>query len=115
MSFKKLFLVVGTIFLIFIVFNLISSEDIYAINLLKGKNNITLNGTELFYVSDLVKINPDIEVVSYKEDGITVGYVNVYGGIGENFIVFSNKEYEIIVSNNMNLILPYQEEKNGEK
>jgi len=86
-------------------FILISSEDISSRELTKGKNNLTLNLTELIYVETLIKLNPDIDAISYRKEETTIGYVNFLGGIGENFVV-ENREYEIIVSKNIDLVLP---------
>lgn len=103
---KKIFFGIFAIILVLAVFVTISSESIYSIKLSEGKNDVVLNISEPFYVETLIKLNPDIEVVSYKEENKTIGYVNVFGGIGKNFIIESGKEYEIIVSKDINLIIP---------
>lgn len=94
-------------FVIFVLFSimLISSQDIFSKELKQGKNFVVINLSEPIYVETLVNINPDIEAVSYFENNQTIGYVNVLGGIGENFVI-ENKEYEIIVSKDVNLVLP---------
>jgi hypothetical protein len=58
-----------------------------------------------FYSHDLVKAYPDISVISHNENGVVEGYVNVFGGIGKNFLIESNKDYEIITKQNITLIL----------
>ncbi len=93
------------IFIIFIFsFITISSKD--AVELVKGKNYVELNISQPFYIKTLVKLNPSIEVASYKVGNETIGYVNVFDGVGKNFIVDS-REYEIIVGKNITLVLPY--------
>jgi hypothetical protein len=78
------------------------------ISLNEGKNNITFNVSDSdgFYVKELAKLNPDIEVVSYKEENLTHGYVNIFRGIGENFQIKGGVEYEIITRKESHLILP---------
>jgi len=105
MKFKKI--ITGVIFLFSIVM-IVTSIGITSIDLSKGKNLIMLNITEPFYVETLIKLNPSIEVVSYIENNESIGYVNVYGGIGKNFIMREGTEYEIIVSDNAGLVLPYE-------
>jgi len=74
--------------------------------LVKGKNYISFSGIDPLYVSDLIKLNPGIEVVSYGEGEDTFGYVNVFGGIGKNFIIRDLQEYEIISKEDTALIFP---------
>ena len=85
------------------VFSTFSEEE--GIQLKKGKNFVELNITEPFYVSSLVKLNPDIEVVSYKEGNESIGYVNVFGGIGRDFVV-DEGVYEIVVKKDIVLVIP---------
>ena len=73
-----------------------------------GKNVVNLSGINPFYVADLVKLNPEIEVVSFVGGENVVGYVNVFGGIGDNFPV-RDGTYEIIVSEDITLDLPNDE------
>ena len=56
---------------------IIISNEGDSINLEQGKNKIILNVSEPFYVKSLIKLNPDIEVVSYEENGESKGYVNI--------------------------------------
>jgi len=97
-----------------LIFSLICvfSESINSLNLFDGKNFIELNFTEPFYAESFVKLNPSIEVISYTENNETIGYINIFGGIGDNFIIQKNKKYEVIVKGNSNLVLPYG---NGER
>ena len=69
-----------------------------------GKNNVTTS--EAFrpiYVQDFMRQYPDIEVISYKDGEDTKGFVNVFGGIGENFIMRENRQYEFIVTQNITM------------
>jgi hypothetical protein len=99
-----------TILFLFIALTLaasaiISSRDINSIPLTQGKNQVILNLSEPIYVSALIELNPEIEAVSYKENNETVGYINIFGGIGTDFPVEA-REYEIIASKSINLITP---------
>ena len=76
------------------------------INISQGNNNLTFNTTMPFNVSSLVKLNPQIEVVSYYNGTKTLGYVNAFGGIGVNFQIENGTVYEIFSSGNTTLILP---------
>jgi len=80
-------------------------EDIQALtenvsargNLLEGKNNITISENfEPIYVKDFLKKYPEIEVISFTRNGESIGFINFMGGIGENFIIKPNQEYEFI-------------------
>ncbi len=96
---KKIFLIV-----MMFVFSLGINGIIFAnefmleggIVISEGKNiiNTSLEFSPI-YVEDLIKLFPDITTVSYTEKEREVGYVNVFGGIGENFIILPNKTYEI--------------------
>ena len=100
---RNILFLFGILLVFLSCFILISSKE--SIVLVEGKNTVRLNITDPFYVETLVKLNPKIEAVSYSEGDITVGYVNVFNGIGKNFVM-ENREYEIIVSENVSLILP---------
>ena len=99
----RLLLVFIIVLFVFGILTGLNEESL--ISLKKGKNVVELNVTDFFYVKTLIKLNPDIEVVSYVEDGKSIGYVNLFSGIGDNFIVYEG-EYEIIVSEDTGLILP---------
>lgn len=92
------------------IFVSVSSQDAEEFELIRGKNNVVFNNTEKFYVKDLFEINENVEVVSYNvvEEGVnkSVGYIRAFGGVGENFIVESDKEYEIVASKNTTITLP---------
>ena len=103
MKIKTFLLVIVAILLLSII--LISSQNIFSADLKKGRNTLIINLTSPIYAETLVKLNPEIQTISYRENNQTTGYVNFYGGIGENFIIES-REYEIVVSKDINLILP---------
>jgi hypothetical protein len=67
------------------------------IKLTVGKNLINLSFEfSPINVQDLIRNYPEISTITSNESGIIEGYVNVFGGIGKNFLIESNKEYEII-------------------
>ena len=65
----------------------------------EGKNSINLS-YEFYpiYVKDLIKIYPEIATVTYNNGNSEIGYVNVFGGIGENFVIYPNQIYEIVTT-----------------
>ena len=105
MEIKTLFIIIFAISLVFAISLIISSKENLSIELSKGKNYVRLNVSELFYVETLVKLNPLIEAVSYKEENETIGYVNIFKGVGKNFVI-QDREYEIVAKESTNLILP---------
>lgn len=89
-----------------LVFVFVNSQQVSQLELEKGKNTVVFNNTEKFYVKTLFDSNENIEVVSYNFENKSIGYIRAFGGIGKNFIVESNKEYEVIVSENTTITLP---------
>lgn len=76
------------------------------VKLEEGKNLISLNfDFNPLYVEDLVKIYPEINTVTYNDGLQEFGFVNAFGGIGDNFIVYSNKTYEITTKKEVTLNL----------
>jgi hypothetical protein len=102
---KTAFIIFAFLFAFFLSFILISSKDAFSASLVEGKNKVRINLSEPIYAETLIKLNPDIEAISYMEGNRTIGYVNVFDGIGTDFIV-ADREYEIIVNKSINLILP---------
>jgi len=47
------------------------------------------------YVKEFVLLYPNITTITYNNGTHDIGYVNVFGGIGENFVVSPNNMYEI--------------------
>lgn len=104
---KKIFIWLAIV-LFFIVLGVFGVNSLVLDNsydLVQGKNIVTFNEINPFYVEDLIKLNPEIEVVSYNGDERTIGYVNIYGGLGTNFVI-RDATYEIIVKGNTTLFLP---------
>jgi hypothetical protein len=67
------------------------------IKLSEGGNTINFSSDFTpIYVEDLIKFYPEITAVTYNGSQGEIGYVNVFGGVGENFIIAPNKFYEII-------------------
>jgi hypothetical protein len=103
-----------TILCIFFIFIFIIAEsssfysagNFSSIFLFTGKNNITLNISNQLFVKELVRLNPTISVVAYEENNNSIGYVNAFGGIGENFVIKNNLTYEITSNSDIVLIVP---------
>ena len=94
------------VFLGMFFISIISSYGSSGILLEKGKNEVSFNFTEPFYVETLVKLNSNIEAISFFEENKTIGYVNFAGGIGENFVINSGVNYEIFMRENATIIFP---------
>lgn len=76
------------------------------IQLLEGENEILIpENVSPFYVSDLIKSYPDILTVTYFEFEEEIGYANIFGGVGEDFIIYSNSTYNITVSKDLEVKL----------
>jgi O-glycosyl hydrolase len=73
------------------------------IEIKKGKNNLTIPLTTYIDAKTLTEIYPEIEVISYEKNGKSIGYVNVFNGIGKNFVLESNKTYEVISNKNITI------------
>jgi len=102
---KTAFIVLAFLFAFSLSFIVISSQDAFSVSLAEGKNKVRINLSEPIYAETLIKLNPDIEAISYMEGNRTIGYVNVFDGVGKNFIV-ADREYEIVASKSINLVLP---------
>jgi hypothetical protein len=95
------------IFVILCVSGIIIAEEFKeGIKLIEGKNAINLSlDFNPVYVKDLVKIYPEIQTVTYNDTEQERGYVNVFGGIGDNFVIYPNKIYEITTKQDITLNL----------
>ncbi len=96
------------IFTVLCVSGIIIAEDFKeSVELTEGKNLINLSQEfSPLYVEDLVKMYPEITAVTYiDQTEETFGYVNVFGGIGENFVIYPNLVYEIITKQKITLNL----------
>jgi len=104
---KKNILFLGVFLTLAISIMLVSSlSSSSGILVREGKNRVVFNVTNSFNASTLVKLNPEVEVVSYKEGNVTFGYVNFMKGIGDDFEIMNGMSYEIYSSENSTLILP---------
>jgi hypothetical protein len=104
---NKLLLVLIFAFLILGVSEIILAEEFEeGIKITEGKNivNISYNFSPI-YVKDLIKIYPEITTITFNDGNQEIGYVNVLGGIGENFIISENNIYEITTRKEVNLNL----------
>ncbi|HLC78293.1 MAG TPA: hypothetical protein VJH92_04155 [Candidatus Nanoarchaeia archaeon] len=99
----KIFVVVLGVIVFSLVF--VKSLNQEGISLIEGKNNLYINNSFPVYASNLIKLNPLIEVVSHNVGNETIGFVNFYGGVGKDFVI-QEGFYEIIVSHNTTLIFP---------
>lgn len=70
-----------------------------------GKNEVQFS--EYVYASELIAWNPDIEYIAYYDEFLNrrIAYVNVFGGVGDNFLTHPSKTYEISVKENIGLII----------
>ncbi|MGY4884737.1 MAG: hypothetical protein ACP5NZ_04130 [Nanobdellota archaeon] len=105
---NKNYLIVLSILLILSITGIIFAEEFKkGIEVKEGQNLLNLsNEFEPIYVQDLVKIYPEISTVTYIDSfGEKYGYVNVFGGIGQNFVVYPNSIYEITTKQNIDLNL----------
>jgi hypothetical protein len=95
---SKILVLIGILIIISTAITLTLAENSgERIDLAKGENLVKMNFEfSPLYVKDLVKINPNILVITVNESEEILGYVNEFGGIGNNFIIYPNKTYEII-------------------
>ena len=94
------------ILFVLVVLSGIMNAEIFPekIELYEGKNNFTAF-SDLGYASELVTMYPEIETISYKGSNETIGYVNVFGGIGVDFLIEENKTYEINARRNFKIYI----------
>jgi hypothetical protein len=84
----------------------IASDMSNETKLITGKNNITtFESFKPIYVKDFVKKYPNIIAISYREEQFSKDYLNYLGGLGDNFILMPNKQYEIITSKDISISL----------
>jgi hypothetical protein len=85
---------------------ILAEEFKEGIKLSEGKNTINLSFEfSPLYVKDLMILYPEIATATYNESNQEGGYVNVFGGIGENFVIYPNRIYEITAKQEVNLNL----------
>lgn len=84
----------------------IIAENPLSLEVPKGESNFTiLEYFPAIYVSELIRENPQIQSVSIKEYGQTFGYLNTLGGVGTNFLIEPNKNYEIYTNQSIQINL----------
>ncbi len=85
------------LFLIIILsLTVIVAENPLELKIPQGESNFTvLEYFPSMYASELIAANPEIQSISVEEYGQTFGYLNTLGGIGTNFLIEPNKNYEI--------------------
>ncbi|HGJ65588.1 TPA: hypothetical protein ENS27_09385 [bacterium] len=86
------------------LFNLEQKTFVYPME--QGKNFVIVNTS--VSAKTLVKLNPDIETISYldEETNESVGFVNAFGGIGKNFLLNKDAVYEISARRAFNMTVP---------
>jgi hypothetical protein len=98
------------IFLLILMFAVlllkVFSEEATSMEVPTGTGLILLNSTCSFYSDQFIRLNPCVQAISYSENGESIGYVNVFGGIGKNFIVMEGKSYNVSVGENCSFMLP---------
>src|SRR4030042_2338490 len=104
---NKYFLILTLAVLVLGISGIIIAEEFNeGIKLYEGKNLINLSlEFNPIYVRDFISIYPEITTVTYIGGEQEIGYVNVFGGVGENFVIYPNKIYEITVKKEVTLNL----------
>jgi hypothetical protein len=106
---RRYFIILILVFIIslFGISEILIAEELEGgIKLSEGKNVINLSFEfSPIYASDLIKLNPEIETVTYNDSIEEIGYVNIFGGIGENFVIKTNTLYEITTKQEITLNL----------
>ena len=64
-----------------------------------GKNVVLIDDYfQMISASELVKKYPEIESITLEKYGEQLGFINIFGGIGADFLITSGTEYEIYSS-----------------
>jgi hypothetical protein len=86
-----------TIFLMLMICTAtIIADNPLAITLKEGKNNFTiLQEFPARYASDIIEENSNIQSITMYQYEQTFAYINIMGGIGTNFPIENNINYEI--------------------
>jgi len=98
-----------TLFLVLVLsLTTIIAENPLEVQIPEGEYNLTIS--EYFpsiYASELIKENPEIKSIPIQEYGQTFGYLNILGGIGTNFLIEPNRNYEIYTNQTALIKLKY--------
>ena len=74
----------------------IIAENPLSVSLNPGRNNLTIQENfPIIYANQLVEEHPQIQSITTYQYGQTFGYINVLGGVGTNFQIEPNKDYDI--------------------
>lgn len=85
---------------------MIIAENPLNLNISAGKNNLTImEDFPSIYASELIHSNPEIQSITIQEYGQTFGYLNTLGGIGTNFLIEPNRNYEIYTNQSITIRL----------
>ena len=94
------------LFITILCLTTIIAENPLELNIPQGESNFTV--LEYFppiYASELILTNPQIQSITINEYGQTFGYLNTFGGIGANFLIEPNKNYEIYTNQTITIQL----------
>lgn len=91
----------------------LSSDQNVSVNFINSTNYNLNEGKNLVYFESyntakgLIMKNPEIETISYYDEfsDKTIGYVNIFGGIGKDFTIYPGKLYEINAKRQISLNL----------
>jgi len=84
------------------------------IQLEEGENEVLMPiDFSPIYVKDFVRVYPEIQTITYLEQKnygleeieVEIGYVNAFGGIGENFIMQEGVIYFMTVQKNLEVLI----------
>jgi len=84
----------------------IIAENPLSVSLNSGRNNLTVQeGFPMISASQLIEEYPQIQSITTYQYGQTFGYINTLGGIGTNFQIESDKDYEIYTNSSITIYL----------
>ena len=94
---KKIILVLLVCVVLIIPATLFAEIKKEEVKFLEGENILkTPEDFSPIYAKDFVKLNPEIVTITFEENNNTLAYVNVFGGVGQNFVLMQNKTYDIV-------------------
>jgi len=84
----------------------IIAENPLSVSLNPGKSNLTIQEDfPAIYASQLIEEYPEVESITTYQYGQTFGYINTLGGIGTNFQIEPDKDYEIYTNSSITIYL----------
>jgi len=97
-----------TLLILIICITTTIADNPLTIALKEGKNNFTiLQEFPSIYASDLIKENPSIQSITIYQYGQTFAYINIMGGIGTNFLIEENIDYEVYTNSSTIMYLKF--------